>query len=51
MSHKPYHSVALPAVQEVDFNDAAWNEVVSTRLPGDVEAQARCLKAWSRQRG
>ena len=51
MSLKQYHSVALPAVQEVDFNDAAWNEVVSTRLPGDVEAQARSLKAWSRQRG
>ena len=38
-------------MQEVDLNDAAWNEVVSTRLPMDLEAQARQLKAWTRQRG
>jgi hypothetical protein len=34
----------------VDLNDAAWNEVVNTRLPANLEAQARQLKAWSRKR-
>jgi hypothetical protein len=38
-------------MQEVDLNDTVWNEVVSTRLPAHLEAQARQLKAWSRQRG
>jgi IS4 transposase len=36
-------------MQEVDLNDAAWNEVVSTRLPANLEAQARQLQAWSRK--
>ena len=48
MSHKNYHSEPLPAMQEVDLNDAAWNEVVSTRLPSNLEAQARQLNAWTR---
>jgi hypothetical protein len=38
-------------MQEVDLNDTAWNEVVNTRLPATLEAQARTLQAWSRQRG
>ncbi len=50
MSSKKYHSEPLPPMQEVDLNDAAWNEVVSTRLPANLEAQARQLQAWSRQR-
>ena len=50
MSTQKYHTVPVPAVQEVDLNDAAWNELVATRLPADLEAQARRLKAWSRQR-
>ena len=37
-------------MQEVDLNDAAWNEVVSTRLPANLEEQARQLQAWSRKR-
>ena len=37
-------------MQEVDLNDAAWNEVVSTRLPANLEEQARQLKAWKRKR-
>lgn len=51
MSSKTHHSDQLPPMQEVDLNDTAWNEVVSTRLPRTLEAQARQLKAWSRQRG
>src|SRR6266567_3310967 len=50
MSSKKYHSEPLPPMQEVDLNDAAWNEVVSTRLPANLEAQARQLKAWKRKR-
>ena len=50
MSHKTYHSEPLPPMQEVDLNDAAWNEVVSTRLPANLEAQARQLNAWTRKR-
>ena len=37
-------------MQEVDLNDAAWNEVVSTRLPANLEAQERQLNAWKRKR-
>ena len=51
MSRKSHHSDSMPPLQEVDLNDASWNEVVSTRLPATLEAQARQLKAWSRQRG
>ncbi len=51
MSSKSHHSDPMPPMQEVDLNDAAWNEVVSARLPADLEAQARQLKAWTRQRG
>ena len=50
MSNKKYHSEPLPPMQEVDLNDAAWNEVVSTRLPANLEEQARQLKAWTRKR-
>ena len=50
MSSKKYHSEPLPPMQEVDLNDAAWNEVVSTRLPANLEEQARRLKAWKRKR-
>jgi hypothetical protein len=51
MSPKPHHTDPLPPMQEVDLNDTAWNDVVRTRLPANLEAQARQLKAWSRQRG
>jgi len=50
MSNKKYHSEPLPPMQEVDLNDAAWNEVVSTRLPANLEEQARQLNAWTRKR-
>ena len=50
MSHKNYHSEPLPAMQEVDLNDAAWNEVVSTHFPANLEEQARQLHAWTRKR-
>lgn len=50
MSATTYHNDQLPPMQEVDLNDAAWDEVVSTRLPREMEAQARQLKAWRRQR-
>ena len=50
MTSKKYHSEPLPPMQEVDLNDAAWNEVVSTRFPANLEAQARQLQAWSRKR-
>lgn len=51
MSSTSHHSNPMPPMQEVDLNDASWNEVVSTRLPVNLEAQARQLKAWTRQRG
>ena len=51
MSAKTHDSDQLPPMQEVDLNDTAWNEVVSTRLPTTLEAQARQLRAWSRKRG
>jgi hypothetical protein len=38
-------------VQEVDLNDAAWNEIVATKLPTNLQEQARLHKAWSRKRG
>ena len=50
MSHKHYHSEPLPPMQEVDLNDAAWNEIVSTRFPANLEEQARQLNAWKRKR-
>src|SRR6266705_2197395 len=50
MSKQKYHSEPLPPLQEEDLNDEAWNEIVNTRLPADLEAQARRWKAWSRQR-
>lgn len=50
MSSKKYHSEPLPPLQEVDLNDAEWDEVVRTRLPANLEAQARQLQAWSRKR-
>jgi hypothetical protein len=37
-------------MQESDLNDVAWNEVVTKRLPSNLEAKAIELKAWSRQR-
>jgi hypothetical protein len=51
MSRKTHHSNPMPPMQEVDLNDASWNDVVSQRLPVDLEAQARQLQAWTRQRG
>jgi hypothetical protein len=51
MSTQKYHSEPLPPLQEVDLNDQAWNEIVSTRLPSNLEEQARALKAWTRKRG
>src|SRR5947209_11978790 len=50
MSSQKDDSKPLPAVQEVDLNDAQWEHVVKMCLPEDLEAQARQLKAWSRQR-
>jgi hypothetical protein len=50
MSKQKYRSEPLPPLQEEDLNDEAWNEIVKTRFPADLEAQARRLKAWSRQR-
>ena len=51
MSSKNYHTNPMPEMQEADLNDAAWSEVVSTRLPANLEAQARQLNAWTRKRG
>jgi hypothetical protein len=51
MSAPIHDSQTQPIVQEVDLNDAAWNEVVTTKLPADLEEQARAHKAWSRKRG
>jgi IS4 transposase len=51
MSTPIHDSQTQPPVQEVDLNDAAWNEVVATKLPADLEMQARVHKAWSRKRG
>jgi hypothetical protein len=50
LSNKKYHSEPLPPLQEGDLNDAAWHEVVSTRLPANLEEQARQLNAWKRKR-
>src|SRR5256886_4589610 len=51
MSIPIHDSQRQPTVQEVDLNDAAWNEVVATKLPANLEVQARAHKAWSRKRG
>src|SRR5437588_13133588 len=51
MSAPTYDSELQATVQEVDLNDAIWNEVVATKLPADLEEQARAHKAWSRKRG
>jgi hypothetical protein len=50
MSSKPHHNEPFPQMQERDLNDAQWNEVVSKRLPRNLEAKAIELKAWRRQR-
>ncbi len=50
MSSKSHHSEPLPQMQERDLNDAEWNEVVTTRLPANLEAKTIELKAWGRQR-
>ena len=51
MSTRNHDSQAQPRMQEEDLNDAAWNEVVATKLPAGLEEQARAHKAWSRKRG
>lgn len=51
MSTPTHDSKTQPAVQELDLNDVAWNEVVATKLPTYLEEQARLHKAWSRKRG
>jgi IS4 transposase len=51
MSTPTHDSQRQPTVQEVDLNDEAWNEVVATKLPADLEGQARVHKAWRRKRG
>lgn len=51
MSTPAYHSQTQPRAQEEDLNDLAWNEVVTTKLPANLEEQARLHKAWSRKRG
>src|SRR3989440_3493601 len=51
MSIPIHDSQRQPTVQEVDLNDAAWNEVVTTKLPANLQEQARLHKAWSRKRG
>jgi len=38
-------------MQESDLTDMAWSEVVTSRLPANLEAKAQELKAWRRQRG
>jgi Transposase DDE domain len=50
MSSQKYDSKPIAPMQELDLNDAEWEEVVKKRLPGELEVQARQLKAWSRQR-
>src|SRR5436190_22109906 len=51
MSTPAYHSQMQPRAQEEDLNVLAWNEVVTTKLPANLEEQARLHKAWSRKRG
>jgi hypothetical protein len=51
MSTPAYDSQMQPRAQEEDLNDIAWNEVVTTKLPANLEEQARLHKAWSRKRG
>jgi hypothetical protein len=51
MSRPAYDSQMQPRAQEEDLNDRAWNEVVTTKLPANLEEQARLHKAWSRKRG
>ena len=51
MSQRVYHKAALPPLQEPDQSDEAWQEIVTTRLPAELEEQARHLKAWTRKRG
>jgi DDE family transposase len=51
MSTPTHDSETRLTVQEVDLNDATWNEVVATKLPSNLEEQARLHKAWSRKRG
>src|SRR5437016_7286925 len=46
-----YDSQRQPRAQEADLNDVAWNEVVTTKLPANLQEQARVHKAWSRKRG
>lgn len=50
MSKHPYHTQPLPPLQEVDLSDEAWTHTVTTRLPVQLEEQARTLGAWTRQR-
>src|SRR5437588_454651 len=51
MSTPTYDSQGQSRTQEVDLNDVAWNEVVASKLPANLQEQARQHKAWSRKRG
>src|SRR5512142_2563957 len=51
MSSLDHDTETQSAVQEIDLNDYAWNEVVATQLPANLVEQARHYKAWSRKRG
>ena len=44
MSTPIHDSQTQPPVQEVDLNDTAWNEVVATKLPADLEEQHACTR-------
>jgi hypothetical protein len=49
MSSLDHDTETQSAVQEIDLNDYAWNEMVATHLPANLEEQARHYKAWSRK--
>ena len=51
MSSKKYHSEPLPPMQEVDLNDAAWDEVVQhalTRQSGSASAPIEGVETEAR---
>jgi len=51
MSSHPHDRQLVKAKQENDWSDDEWDDLVTQRLPADLELKAVELKAWQRRRG